>query len=372
MARVLFIAGNARSLLANRGDLIKRLKKYGHHVMALVPAYDVLPELKDLGISYELTQMRRSSLHPWHDLRLVVEFRNKIRLTLPDVVFSYTIKPVIYGSLAARWAGAPVITSMITGLGFLFTGDSFKQRLARLIAMSLYKLALPLNQVVFFQNPDDRKLFQQKGLLRSGQKTVIVNGSGINLERFAPAPLPDGPPRFLLIARLLQDKGIAEFVAAANSLKLAYPEIEFEVLGPHDPNLKHALSINQLESWQAAGQVTFHPPVKDVRPYLARCSVYVLPSYREGTPRSVLEAMAMGRPVITTDVPGCRETVIPGVNGFLIPARNAEALAEAMRQFIVQPDLIARMGHESRQIAEKKYDVKLVNAMIMQHMLGES
>jgi glycosyltransferase involved in cell wall biosynthesis len=370
MSRIVFVAGNARSLIANRGDLIVALRQLEHEVIALVPAYDALPELSDLGIPYELVRLNRSSLDPLRDMRSLHELKCAIRRLVPDIVFSYTIKPVIYGTLAARWAGISRVTSMITGLGYLFSGESARQRAARLIAQRLYAFALPMNDAVFFQNPDDLETFRNSGLLRADQHVVLVNGSGINLDRFAPIALPNGPPRFLLIARLLQDKGITEFVEAASILKHEHPEAEFEVLGPHDPNLPHALSLEQVEQWRASGIVTFRPAVKDVRPYLAACSVYVLPSYREGTPRTVLEAMATGRAIITSDAPGCRETVVPGVNGFLVPPRDSAALAEAMRRFVLDPELAISMGRESRRISETKYDVELVNKVMIRHLLG--
>lgn len=370
MSKLVFIAGNARSLIANRGDLIMQLKGLGHEINALVPAYDFLPELDGLGIPYELIDLSRPSMNPCYDLRSCSELIRRIRRLAPDIVFSYTIKPVIYGSIAARFVKVPRITSMITGLGFLFTGNSLKQRAGRFMAQTLYRIAMPLNDVIFFQNPDDRELFQRCGLVRRDQKAVLVNGSGVNLDHFSPAPLPKGPVRFLLIARLLQDKGIAEYVEAAERVRAECPEAYFEVVGPHDPSLPRSIRVDQIEVWRASGHVTFHPGVKDVRPHLASCSVYVLPSYREGTPRTVLEAMAMGRPVITTDAPGCRETVAPGLNGFLVPLGNVNELANAMRRFTNNPELIPRMGSESRSIAEEKYDVRKVNSTIISHLLG--
>jgi glycosyltransferase involved in cell wall biosynthesis len=370
MSKVLFIAGNARSLIANRGDLITELRRRGHEVAALVPSYDFLEEIENLSIPYEMINLKRMSMNPWYDLRYCVELVKKIRRFAPDVVFSYTVKPVIYGTIAARRAGVRRITSMITGLGYLYTAGSIKQLFARHIAELLYRFALRRNDAVFFQNPDDKSLFHKKGFFRPTQVTVLVNGSGVNLDRFQAVPVPEGPPRFLLIARLLEDKGIAEYVEAAARVKAAHPEAKFQVLGPHDPNLPRAIPLHQIEAWKAQGHVDFHPGVKDVRPHLANCSVYVLPSYREGTPRTVLEAMAMGRPVITTDAPGCRETVISGVNGFLVKVHDIADLAEAMRRFAGALDLIPRMGRASRDLAELKYDVNKVNAVIIDHLLG--
>lgn len=370
MSRILIIAGNARSLIANRGDLIAELKARGHEVLALVPAHDALPELTELGIHYELVGLDRRRMNVFQDLRSCAELLRYVRRLAPSAVFSYTVKPVVYGTLAARLAGVRRVTSMITGMGFLFTGASCRQRVGRLVAKSLYAAALPLNDVVFFQNPDDRDEVGYAGPIPLCRKAVMVPGSGVNLSRFALAPVPSGAPTFLLVARLLRDKGIAEFVSAASRLKRKHPVARFEVLGPCDPTLPGAISLSTLERWKAEGCVTFLDGVKDVRPELSRCSVFVLPSYREGTPRSVLEAMATGRAIITTDAPGCRQTVQPGVNGLLVPPRCPEALSNAMEEFIKNPHLAEVMGAASRRMAEDVFDVRGVNRIVTEHILG--
>ncbi len=371
--KILFVAANARSLIANRGDLILQLKQLGHDVHALIPDYDFLPEVEDLGISYDLIQLSRTGVDPWSDFRSYRMLKRLIRCYNPDIVYSYSIKPVIYGSLAARACNVPMVAAMITGMGYLFTGETLRQRLLRRVASMLYRRGLSAADRIFFQNPDDLALFRSLNIItgRDEHKIVRTNGSGINLERFpqspAPAP-PEAPLAFLMIARLLQDKGVREFVRAAEKLHSSYPEVRFQVVGPHDPTLPHALPAGEVEQWKRNGVVEFIGGVKDVRPYLKTCSVYVLPSYREGTPRSVLEAMATGRAVITTDTPGCRETVIEDDNGFLVPVRSADALASRMEAFIRSPDLIAAMGRNSRKLAEEKYDVRKVNSTIMEAM----
>ena len=400
--KILIIAGNARSLIANRGDLIAAMKAAGHQVSALVPAHDALPELDQLGITYDLIGLDRRKMNPLGDLRHLLELCKAIRRHKPDVVFSYTIKPVIYGSLAARLTGVQTITSMITGLGYLFTGTSRKQRLGQTIARILYRIALPCNQTVFFQNPDDLALFQSRRLLGRKTKTVMTSGSGVHLERFPYAEISSESTskagiRFLLIARFLQDKGILEYAEAAKILHRDYPDVVFQLLGPYDQNLAHALTQEQVDTIKQEGHLELLEATKDVRPFLQACSVYVLPSYREGTPRTVLEAMATGRPIITTDAPGCRETIRPpmpdysnhgvhgdtedtrhpspdtpilplGTNGILIPPQDAQSLAEAMRFFIDDPEQIASMGRAARQYAEERYDVHKVNAIMLEAM----
>jgi glycosyltransferase involved in cell wall biosynthesis len=224
---------------------------------------------------------------------------------------------------------------------------------------------------VFFQNPDDLALFQERGILQPHTPVCVVNGSGVDVASFAVRPLPAaalaGAVRFLFIGRLLGDKGVREYAQAARLLKRSHPQVQCALVGWIDSN-PNAISQAELDGWVADGSIEFLGRLADVRPAIEACSVYVLPSYREGTPRTVLEAMAMGRAVITTDAPGCRETVVDGDNGFLVPVHSVDALAEAMARFITDPTLAARMGQRGRQLAEEKYDVHKVNAVMLKEM----
>ena len=365
--RILIVAGNVRSLVANRGDLIQSWYARGHDIKALVPSYDFNNAIKSLPIEWKTIALHRASLNPFTDLQTMFEIRMAIRTWRPDIVFSYTAKPVIYGSLAASMEGVSEIYSMITGLGYARTGTGFKQKLSLAMQRVLYRRALQVNKGVFFQNPDDESLFVEEKLIGSSVSRCRINGSGVNLERFhLSLPAPDSPVSFLMIARLLKDKGVQEFVEAARQLQGT--GCKFVLVGPHDPTLPAAVSASLVEKWKEEAIVEFVGGVQDVRPYIERCSVFVLPSYREGTPRSVLEAMSMGRAVITTDAPGCRETVVEGENGFLVPVADANALVSAMRRFIQNKDLIHTMGQASRRIAETKYDVHIVNRIISETM----
>jgi glycosyltransferase involved in cell wall biosynthesis len=275
---------------------------------------------------------------------------------------------VIYGVLAARIAGVTNRIALVTGLGYAFTSDSKgMRRIIQFVIRLLYKFALANATRVVFQNPDDRALFVQLGLVDAA-KTALVNGSGVHLDRF---PQQDITRRdecnFLLIARLLRDKGIYEYVDAARRIKARYPRAAFHLVGWNDSN-PSAIREADLKTWVDEGLIHFHGRLDDVRPVLAASHVYVLPSYREGTPRTVLEAMATGRAIITTNAPGCRETVIDGENGFLVPVKDAEALAAAMEKFLENPELVTRMGQRSREIAEQKYDVRKVNEEMLYHM----
>jgi len=246
---------------------------------------------------------------------------------------------------------------MITGLGFTFGEVAMRAAWARRVARVLYRVAMKCASVAVFQNPDDRDEFRRLGFL-GPDAGHVVNGSGVELDKFEPAPYP-GRGNFLLIARLLIDKGLREYVDAARLLRDKYPESRCRIVGWIDDN---PASINQVEldSWVASGHIEYLGRLDDVRPAMADADVYVLPSYREGTPRTVLEAMAMGRPVVTTDVPGCRQTVVDGVNGYLVPARDAIALAAAMQRFLDNPGLIAGMGRESRRLAEERFGAESV------------
>ena len=305
-------------------------------------------------------------MNPLRDIRAACALVALFHEVRPDVVLSYTIKPVIYGSLAARWTGVPAIYSMITGVGYAFSVQGVKGYLVSNLVRFLYKLSLNSNRKVFFQNPDDRNLFQEFDLLRDADQAVLVNGSGVDVGHFQQAAFP-AMTSFLLIARLLRDKGVIEFVQAARVIKEQYPEVIFRLVGWIDQS-PMAISENDLKQWAEEGVIEYMGKLDDVRPAIANTTVYVLPSYREGTPRTVLEAMAMGRPIITTDAPGCRETVQEGLNGFLVLPRDSAALVSAMKRFIMQPHLTRSMGMESRRLAMEKYDVRMVNGVILNSM----
>jgi glycosyltransferase involved in cell wall biosynthesis len=370
MAKILIVAGLPSSLINFRGPLIEAFIAHGHEVHASGPSADeaTLAWLEARCVRYHPVELERAGFSVSGDLRTIFALR-RIMLTLrPDLVFAYTIKPVIYGTLAAASAGVRRRFALITGLGFAFTdGDrSPKRSIAYAIASVLYALALRLVTGVFFQNPDDAALFQQKKLVPARLNPVVVNGTGIDINQFVAVPVPKDV-RFLMISRLVADKGVREFVEAARLTKKARPEAVFDLVGPEDPN-PAAISPTLIPDAVRDGVVVYHGEATDVRPFLDAASIYVLPSYREGTPRTVLEAMATGRAIITTDAPGCRETVIDGHNGFMVPVRDVPALARAMTRFIENPALQEQMGRLSRELCEEKYDVRKVNAAMLDHM----
>lgn len=365
--KIIIIGSAPRSLLNFRGPLLKQLVQEGHQVIALAhqATESIRSGIRELGVEYQDIPLERSSLNPFQDLVLLRRLVQLFRYHRPDAVLCYTIKPVIWGGLAARLAGVPHYHAMITGLGYAFLeGGGWKQRLVKRVASGLYRKALAKAETVFFQNPDDEYEFHKRKLLKPTHDTIQINGSGVDLDYFKASPLPE-PPVFLLLARLIGDKGIREYSNAARQLKAEYPEARFLLGGRFDSNPSAAITQEEVTEWEQTGHIEYLGNLDDVRPAIASCSVYVLPSYyREGVPRSILEAMAMERPIITTDAPGCRETVEEGVNGFLVPPRSVDSLITAMRRFIEEPDL-SKMGEASLEQARCKYDVHAVNEAII-------
>jgi glycosyltransferase involved in cell wall biosynthesis len=369
MAKVLIISNFAESLTVFRGQLLREINQKGHEVVACAPSASpaIQNRLNKLGARYLHIPLNRRGLNPIYEVYTLISFISLLRRERPDAILNYTIKPVLYGTLAGRLAKVPRIYSMINGRGSIFSLEDFKQNFVAMFVRRLIKTCLKINRKVFFQNPDDITYFHRSGLLTKPDHVVLINGSGVDLEFYKPAPVPK---RFLfvLMARLIKEKGIFEYVEAARIVKQKYPEVGFDLIGPLENGPK-SISQSEVESWHKERVVRYQGWLDDVRPAMENASVYVLPSfYGEGTPHSILEAMSMGRPIITTDSPGCRETVIDGLNGFLVPVRDAASLADAMIKFIKKPELIPAMGLQSRKIAEDKYDVRKVNSIIIKTM----
>jgi len=367
--RILVLAGLADSLINFRKPLLEAFRENGFDVFALAPPADpkLLDALNHIGVDFRSVRFSRSGTSPFGDARYYLELRRWIREIKPDMVFSYTIKPVIYGSIAARACGVRQVVSMVTGAGYAFQKATWKGMAVHAMVRPMYRKALAANDVVFFQNRDNLVLFREEGVLDDPRKSVLIHGTGVDLAHYAPVDPWIRPVTFLLIARLLYDKGIREYVEAARSLKAGYPEARFRLLGPLDPN-PMGVPRRVVEEWEREGVIEYAPGTPDVRPFLAETSVYVLPSYHEGMPRTVLEAMSMGRPIVTTDSPGCRETVVEGKNGYLVPVKDSKALSEAMKRFLIDPSLIPAMGHQSRRLAEERFDVRKVNSVILSRL----
>ena len=367
----IFLLGSyAPSLLNFRGPLIRALLGAGHSVSVGAPEIpsDLRVVLEAMGVAVHQTPLDRRGTGLRADLAYYHALKRILHAARPDALLTYTIKPNIWGAFAAASAGVRSY-AMVTGLGYAFTDTgvpfSLGRRLAGLVARRLYRAATRCNHRVIFQNPDDRDDFIRAGGLADPAKAVMINGSGVDMAHYARAPLPDVPV-VLMIARLLGAKGVRDYAAAVLTLRARYPSVRFLLVGPFDDGLD---SIDQEEVAQwVAGGLEYLGPVDDVRPAIAQARLYVLPSYREGTPRSVLEAMAMGRPIITCDVPGCRETVEHGVNGLLVPVRDPQSLADAIARLLDDPAEAAAMGEAGFALAARKYDVHQVNRAIMDIM----
>ena len=378
MNKFLIIASYPASILKFRGALIQALQDKDFEIHVAAPEFNSYPEERNsllaLGYTVHDIPMQRTGTNPAVDSKTLLALYRLMREIKPDYTMAYTIKPVIYGSLAARLARVPNRFVLITGLGYAFQGadeQDYKKSNLQKIMHKLYSVALASTHKVFFQNPDDEALFKSMGILKPTAATKVVNGSGVDISEYsvqAFATIDDILiPRFLLIARLLGDKGVREYAQAARIVKEKHPQAQFDLVGWIDDN-PDTIEQQELDSWIIEGLLTFWGKLDDVKHAITVSSIYVLPSYREGTPRTVLEAMAMGRPIITTDAPGCRETVIYGYNGYLVPVKAVEKLAAAMERFIFNPELIIEMGKASRQLVEEKFDVDAVNQSMLEAM----
>ncbi|BCG93189.1 glycosyltransferase family 4 protein [Mesorhizobium sp. 131-2-1] len=366
MNRIVVIVSEPKSLATTRGHFLLALRVAGYDVHAAAPFDEMTVRwLTENGIRFHHLPMARAAVGPIGDAILALRLYRKLRELRPQVVLTCAIKPIVYGIPVALIARVPRRHALITGLGYAFTDHhkSLRWRIINAVARLLYAASLRGATTVTFQNEDDRDDFRRLGLLGRTPASV-VNGSGVDLDRFKVAPLPE-EPRFLMIARLLRDKGLAEYLGAARLVKAVRPEARFDLVGDTDPN-PAGFPVSEVEAAVADGTVRYHRAVEDVRRVIADSRIYVLPSYREGTSRSVLEAMAMGRPVITTDAPGCRAPIIAGVNGLLVPVGATTPLAEAMIHLIDNPDEANCMARNSRSIAEQRYDIRKVTAHMME------
>lgn len=366
--KIAVVASLAFSLVNFRGRLLADMVANGHEVIACAPEDDpdIADQLARLGVRYQRMPMARVGLNPLMDLRTLCWLIWFLRRQRPDIVLAYTQKPIIYAGIASRLVGRSRYFAMVSGLGHAFSdgGDGW----LRSLVVLLYRSALKRVATVFVFNADDRDEMLRHAMLSASHHVVRVPGTGVDLARFSAMPLPTGPLRFLMIARLLSSKGVHEFVAAARLVRSQHRDVRFQLLGSPDPG-PGGISAAQLDTWRREGVIEYLGEVRDVRPYLAACSVFVLPSwYREGLPRTILEAMATGRAVITTDMPGCREPVDDQVNGLIVPPRDVEALRRAMLAFVNDPQRAVSFGSRSREIATARYAVERVNNILLTTM----
>jgi glycosyltransferase involved in cell wall biosynthesis len=348
---VVVVAANTAWFITNFcAGLVRGLRQAGYEPVVVAPPDPLVEQsMRALGVRHYPVAIQRSGLNPLADLRLFFAYRRLLKRLRPTAWFSYTIKPNIYGSLAAGLNGIPAFPN-VTGLGTAFIRQGPLQQ----VVMRLYRAVFRRVPLVFFQNEEDRQLFVERAIVKPGQARVAP--LGIDLDHFAPAPLSDGPPTFLLIARLLRDKGVVEFMQAARSLRAELPNAQFQLLGPIDEGNRTAIARAELDDWVRDGVVEYLGTTDDVRPFIAAATAIVLPSYREGLPRSLLEAAAMERPLIATDVPGCRELVEDGSNGYLCRVRDPASLAAAMKRLAELPDEDRlAMGQAARKQVQERF-----------------
>ncbi|MFZ5965203.1 glycosyltransferase family 4 protein [Thalassococcus sp. BH17M4-6] len=353
---VLITVNAAWNIWNFRRPVVQALLADGHQVTVLAPPDDFVGKLTALGCRFVPLRMNAKGLNPIDELKLLRRFRQVFQEQKPDIVLSYTIKNNTFGALAAKSLGIPFVPN-VSGLGTGFLSGGTLQ----FVVEQLYRRAFRRLPIVFFQNEDDQDLFVTRGLVAPGQARRLP-GSGIDLDHFEAIELPQGAaPVFLLIARLLRDKGVVEFVGAARQIKASRPEVRFQLLGAAGSENRTAISEDTVRGWVKEGLVEYLGTTDDVRPIIATAECVVLPSYREGAPRTLIEAAAMARPLIASDVPGCRAVVDHDVTGFLCRVRDADSLAEAMLRFLdLDPEQRSEMGLAGRAKMEREYDQALV------------
>ncbi|HMN95025.1 MAG TPA: glycosyltransferase family 4 protein [Phycisphaerales bacterium] len=369
--RLALLGKHPQFVLAYRGSLIRAAQRLGHEVHAVTGRIEaesaseaaVRRSLDAAGVRLHEVALDGGGTNPLRDLRTRRQLRRTLAAIRPDAVFCYNPKLVAYGPPAARAAGVPRVAAMVTGLGYAFTGRGLRRALVRAVVRSLYRRALPCCDAVFFQNRDDAAELRAHGILDDSTPVRFVGGSGVDLEHFRQRPIPAGV-HFLMIARLLRDKGVVEYAEACAEVARTHPEATFTLLGGRDDN-PTAVDSATIEAWRVRGVPRLEAPVADVRPILEACTVFVLPSWREGTSKTMLEAMAIGRAVVTTDAVGCREPIEAGVNGLLVPLRDPPALAAAMRRLADDRATVERMGAAGRRVAEERFDATIVDRAIL-------
>lgn len=366
--RIAVIGTLASYMVSFRGSLLETLAERGHEVFAFANDYDDGTEkaIRALGAVPVRYSIDRTGTNPVSDIVATFRLARKLKERRIEVLLNYFMKPVIYGTVAGMLAGVERRYSVLPGLGYAFTETAragIGQRVLRAILVRLLRFALARNRRLVLYNADDvaevkrRRLMRPEGITRS-------NGTGVDLDAFKACPAVTSPVTFVLAARLLKEKGIREYAEAARIVRERRPSVRAVLLGQLETS-PWALRRDEIEGWIRQGILEWPGRVPDIRPWLEQASVYVLPSYREGVPRSNQEAMAMGRPIITTDAPGCRETVREGVNGFLVPVGDAQQLADRMLRFVDSPDLVSSMGRASRQLAEERFDVRKINRQLV-------
>lgn len=364
---IMVLSCHTHSLFWFRLNMMQDFLAHGYRVVAVGQEEESkwCNVFSDYGITYRSIFAERNGINPLHDLRTMRSIKKIIDEEKPDKIFCYQAKTVIYGCLAAKSRRIYEVYPLIAGLGSLFLGKGIKNKMLCFLLRTEYRFALRNAKQVFFQNPDDVDRFVKDRII-TRDRVCMINGSGVDTQKFIPSDYPE-QISFLMIARLIKDKGVFEYLEAAKLIKRTNPNVRFLLVGPFDTN-PSSITKEELNRYILDNTIEYFGEQSDVRPYIHMSSVYVLPSYHEGTPKTVLEAMSCGRPVITTDAPGCRETVVDGHNGYLVPVKDHIALADKMNLFISNPSICKQMGMNGRRIAEEKFDIDIVNYKILSTM----
>lgn len=364
--KILMIAPKTSTFINFRGDLIKDIKNKNYDITVIVPEKGYENFFEEIGVKIKYINLDKNSYSIFNALSYYKDLVKIIKEESPDKVFSYTIKPVIFGSLAARKAKVKEIYSLICGLGYLFAVNIFKVKILRNICGLAYKLALKYNSKVIFQNKDDIEEFVKRGYV-SREKCELVNGSGVNLTKFKKNKIPKNVS-FIMVSRVLKEKGVIEYFEAAKRIKEKYKDVKFTYIGAIDKT-SNSINLDVLKPYIDNNIVEYIPETNEVEKYIAKSSIFVLPSYyREGIPRTLIEATAMARPIITTKTPGCKETVINGKNGYFVEIKSIDDLVNKMELMIKKQDRLQDMGEESYKLCLKKFTIDIINKRMMDIM----
>ncbi len=367
--KIFIFSSVSESLILFRKELIEELNIKGFSIYAISPNLNqnnfYTKSLCKMNVKLINIPLIGAKISPIRDILIVLILLFHFVWHRPKYILSYNLKPIVFGNLLAYLLNIKNRFIIVTGVGYFFL-DENKDKLISKLVKFFYSLSLKASSKIFFQNSDDKKLFIKLFKIPD-EKTILINGSGVNLDFYKESALPD-KINFLLIARLIKSKGIIEYLEAARTIKNKYPEVEFHLVGFYENNIDK-IDKEKISKMVSSNIVKFHGKTDDVRPFINACSTYVLPSYREGTPRTVLEAMSIGRPIITTNVPGCKETVIDNFNGYLIEPQSVRSLVDSINKVLkLDRKSLIMMAKNSRKLAEEKYDVHKVNSIIIQNL----
>ena len=365
--KIAVLSSHTPSLFWFRIEMMHSFMEKGYEVVAIANEKQDKWEsaFKEVGIRYRSVDLSRNGTNPFNDLKTLRSIKKVLAEEKPDKIFAFQAKTVIYGIIAAKQLGISEVYPLIAGVGSVYLNNDFKTKIIRTILNIEYRYALSKIDTIFFQNKDDVNTFKENGLIKN-QRIVYLNGSGVNLQKFEKEELPK-QFGLLFIGRLIKDKGITEYLNACEILKKKYNDIKCMIVGPYDSN-PSAIKKNELQRYIDEDIIEYYGEQKDVRPYLRQCSVFVLPSYAEGTPKTVLEAMAISRAIVTCDTRGCNQTVENGVNGYLVKVKSVDEIVEAVEKLYLDRNLLKQMAQASRKMAEERFDVNIINEAICSTM----